>query len=397
MHFHISLIRLIIILFSYSISSNQALAFEADYPSYSSQLSSDIVLGLGYIDNFLFSGENKENTQVISIKPEIGFKSTWDKTLVTIEGKANVSRFSEFEEDDNTSYSLAGEVAHYFTYQQKLSLKLNYGEQYEYRGTGTSLGLGEMLDSGNERLRSNYLINYRFGQDHSIARINLFVGQSYQEYTTRRQFTDIYDLASNHLSGKFDFFVGNHLYASAELSYQADDYENNEMLNGEHYQLLIGSKWQASEASIFEALIGQQQIHFDNKLLNSSEDFSWRILFNWRPYDFFSIKLDSQSAYEASYQGSDQYLVVDHINAHLEYDVNSRWSLATTLGLNRKEIRGPSYRRSDDFGKFILASGYHFSETLSFKAKYLFNDLTSSLQGLDYQRNELTIQVKVLI
>ncbi len=357
----------------------------------------DLRSDIGYIDNYLFQNAGKQSTSFAEIKSDALLQIEQRQHLVRLKGAANYIAFGSFDEDNHADFNLNADYHYKFTANKETVLSGGYSRGFIYRGQDQSLGLGELLSKGDSKNATFANLTFNYGRIGSIAMMNISLGASNSEYQTRREQTHIFDVKKLSASAGFDYNLSGKTYASIEIDYNQSKFKYSESRDDKRASALVGVKWQSTVITKISALIGYQQIDFDQSTIAGKSNFKWKFNIDWRPLEYSHFKLSSGRTFEDALRGIEDYRLVDEHSISMGYTFSERLALIFGVGLKFEESISGNATIEQDYLSSSTGIKYKFKSSIELYAKYDFNQLKSTIQLVDYNRNAVAIGVRIVI
>jgi hypothetical protein len=351
----------------------------------------------GQISNFLSSKHNEESTSFIRIEPSVFIQTQRSRHLLQLNTNLSHYQFSEFDEDNHSNFRVNPKYFFKLDKNKTLFGNIKWHENYEYRGTGLSLGDAKSLTSGDEKETLTANIGYLYGQVDSVAKLKFSIGQESFRYKTRREQSQLLDRIDNEALISFDYLLSGKTYLAVDLAYTQSDFEHNRQLNKDVYGLLAGMKWQSTAITQFQALVGYQELTFEDQSRASDHGFKWRIDINWQATRFMKLNINTQRNYETANRIADSYRVVDSTSLQITNQFTDYFQASATFGFKQEEIVYLNNTDNEDYFYSELKLNYQRNDWLTVFASFAFNELESNINQLNYQGHSLSLGFNVII
>jgi hypothetical protein len=357
------------------------------------QLSSEY----GQISNFLYQADNEKSTGYFKVEPSVFLQSQMSRHLMQLDGKVSHYKFTDFNEDDHSNLLLQPKYFFKLDSNKTLFAKVKWAEAYEYRGTGLSLGDAESLITGDDKKTVSTNFGYLYGQEGSVAKLKLSIGQDDFRYKTRREQSQLLDRKDTSAKAGFDYLLSGKSYFAIDLDYTQLDFKHNASLNQNKYAVLVGVKWQSTAVTQLQALAGSHKLSFDDKNLASDSGFKWRVAVDWQPTDFMKVNVNTQRNYESANRLADSYRIVDSTNFQISNQFTEFFRTSVAIGYKKEEI---IYFRKKEYENYFYSEvrlNYQRNEWLTLFTSFIFKELDASEGKLSYQGNSLSLGFSVII
>jgi hypothetical protein len=351
----------------------------------------------GQISNFLHQNKDEESTRYIKIEPSVFIQTQFSRHLLQLEANISHYQFSDFGEDDHSNLSFKPKYLFKLDHNKTLFADFKLQEEYEYRGTGLSLGNATSLTTGDDKKRVAANIGYLYGQIDSVAKLKLSIGQEDFRYTTRRIQNRALDRVDHKATASIDYLLSGKTYFAVDLAYIQSDFQRDKPLNKDEYALLVGMKWQSTAITQLQALVGYQTLSFEDQRLDSDNSFKWRFDMNWQPTFFSNININTQRNYETANRIAERYRVVDSTNLNVTHQFTDYFQTSVAIGYKQEEIIYLDQTDNEDYLYSALKFNYQRNDWLTLFAGFTFTDLETSDDNLNNQRNSLSLGFSVTI
>jgi len=351
----------------------------------------------GQISNFLNQSDNKQSTGYFKVEPSVFLQSQMSRHLVQLNGKVSHYKFTDFKEDDHSDLLLEPKYFFKLDNNKTLFAEIKWSEAYEYRGTNLSLGDAESLMTGDDKKTVSTNLGYLYGQEGSIAKLKLSVGQQDFRYKTRREHSQLLDRKDTSAKGEFDYLLSGKTYFAIDLDYTQSDFKHHSSINQSKYAALIGVKWQSTAITKFQALAGYHELSFDDKSLAKDSGFKWRVAVNWRPTKFMQVNINTLRAFETANRIVDSYRVVDSTNLEISNQFTDYFQVSTAIGYKTEEIVYTGKTDDEDYFYSEVKLKYQRNEWLTLFAGFIFKELDASEDELTHQTHSLSLGFSVII
>jgi len=351
----------------------------------------------GQISNFLNQSDNKKSTGYFKIEPSVFLQSQMSRHLVQLNANVSHYKFTDFKEDDHSDLLLQPKYFFKLDNNKTLFAEIKWSEDYEYRGTNLSLGDAESLMTGDDTKTVSTNLGYLYGQEGSIAKLKLSVGQQDFRYKTRREHSQLLDRKDTSAKAEFDYLLSGKTYFAIDLDYTQSDFKHNSSINKNKYAALIGVKWQSTAITQLQALAGYHELSFDDKSLAKDSGFKWRVAVNWRPTKFTQVNINTLRDFETANRIADSYRVVDSTNLQISSQFTDYFQVSTVIGYKTEEIVYTGKTDDEDYFYSELKLKYQRNEWLTLFAGFTFKELDASEEQLSYQARSLSLGFSVII
>jgi len=358
-------------------------------------LSTKIKTDFGKIDNFLHSNSDKQETNVVELSPELFIQTQSDGSLFQLQAKASYFTFDEFSNDDHYDFSVLSKFHLRFAQSQKIFITGFIADEYEYRGTGLSLGKPNTLDEGDTKRNEFINLGYIYGHQDSLARAKFLVGYRDFSYQTRKNITEGLAYSSDYLQGNFDYLITGNTYFSAKVQYEDFSYDMNIDLERKQYLALAGIKWRSTELTQLHVLVGYENAIFSNELFGEKDRFAWQIKMLWNPIQRIRINFSSGSEIKDSYKIGSTVSFANFYGADLSYDFNQSLVFNFSGKVMTEDVVGIDNEIKEDHFEATARMQYQWRHWLSAFAQYSSDSFDSTIVSNDYDLQKVSVGLVV--
>ena len=388
-----------------SFATNAALA-QSDDLLYSSS-SKTIVGGSGlkvtvdskasYIDNYLYSDEIRESTALISIAPKAQLQIEKQRHLFKLVADAAYTKVDKFSEDNHLDYSMTFDYYYKITTKSTLAFDASVDKGYIYRGTNYSIGNGELLDKGDDKLSYSSSLKFDYGSADSVMRLNSSVWIKNSEFTSKREITNKYDVSKINADVGFDYMISGKAYLSSEVIYVDSTFTNDLLRDNKTISALLGFKWETSPITKIAILGGYQKLDFTESAISDRESNKWKVNINWSPLEYTNLAFLSGRSFEDANRAGELFKEVDENSISANHSFSYRLTVAAKFGVTKIKSHSAFKIANEEYSFGTLGFKYQWIRIVDFFGSYGYKGLESNLIGLGYDRNQLELGVRVII
>ena len=358
-------------------------------------LSAKIKADFGQIDNFLRSNTNKQKTNFAELSPELFIQTQSEGSLLQLQAKASFLTFDEFSNDDHYNFSLLSKYHLRFAQSQKVFITGFIADNYEYRGTGLSLGKPNSLTEGDTRRDQFLNAGYLYGHQDSLARAKILMGYRDFSYLTRKNITKPLTYSSAYLQGNFDYLISGKTYFSSKFQHENVSYELNANLERKQYLALAGVKWESTELTQLHVLLGYEKTNFANKVFEDNNRFAWQINMLWNPLARIRFNINSGSEIKDSFRLANSVSFANYYGLGLSYDFNQSLLININGKYLDEDIVGIDNKIKEAHFETTMRLQYQWRHWLSVFAQYKIDNFDSTININSYDLNISSLGVVV--
>ena len=376
-----------------------------------------------YDDNVASSNIDDVNSWATIYEPSVSFKrnfgefgiNNYQLDYVLVHGAYHAS-----DQDTYTDHDISGKVNYELNSRHRFVVQAGYIDSHDERGSRFSIGSGDQLATPDTFEQLYGSIEYNFGVVEADMRLQFEYGFLDNDYDSRiiaDENGDPFD-RTRERDRRSDQFVGRMLYrigAATDLTLEAAnldiDYDytatpENELSSTES-RILAGVKWEATALTTGYAKVGYKEKDFDLTSRDNHYGFEWEAEVEWEPKTYSRFKLSTgRSTQETNGEGfflpgqtGEGYYVVNttHSLAWI-HDWNNRFSTETSYSYIEDIYRGDDGDLRDDDNSGLLVKAYYdMNYWLSFTLEYVNNDRNSTRNDFEYDRELITLGVRVAL
>ena len=359
------------------------------------QLKASVAAEYGFIDNFLLSHDNKESTSYFKMTPSMAMQAEFDRLLMQIEAKSEHFTYQEFSDDDHSTYRVSPNLYYKVAQNKTLYLKANAADGFESRGSGLSLGDAESIESGDKKDITGASGGYMYGSENSVAKFTINAETEKTQYSTRRAETYLLDNAKHNVNTTFDYLLSGKTYVAFDVGYTKKDYENDSTRNEEELLALIGVKWQVSEVTQVDLLLGYQEITFEESTFESDGSFKWKANFDWKPLINTKINFISERSFQETNRLDKGYRISDKYQFKLNQSFTDFFAVSADINYSQDNVFTDITEDSEDYFSTNIKLLYSRKQWLTFFVDYKYQKLQSNDVSAEYQQNQLGLGLQI--
>ena len=358
-------------------------------------LSTEIKTEFGQIDNFLRSHDDEQKTNFLELSPELFIQTQGSGSLFQLQAKASYFTFDEFSSDDHYDFSVFSKFHLRFAESQKIFLTGFIADNYEYRGTGLSLGQPNSLEEGDTKRDEFLNIGYLYGHQDSLARAKFIIGYRDFAYLTRENLTKALTYSSNYFQGDFDYLITGNTYFSTKVQYEDFSYDMNTDLERKQYLALAGVKWRSTELTQLQLLLGYEKAAFTKETFDEKDRFAWQVKMLWNPLRRIRLDFSSGSEIKDSYKIVKSVSYSNYYDLGLSYDFNEKLVFKLRGKIVNEDVVSIENAIKEDHFETATRLQYQWRHWLSAFAQYNYNTFDSTIIMNDYDLQAFSVGIVV--
>ena len=343
---------------------------------------------LKYDDNVTSASAGEIDSWIFDIVPSINAKL--DDGVSVYEFDAGLYRGQYFNSsDDNfTDTNLGGSFDTRLSEQSKINLQGDFVWGHEDRGTGITEGLNNNQDAPTRFNTQEVSGYYEYGLKEAPMRVRLGAKYFNKSYTNQREITRYrdYDSVLGGINVYYDTLAG--ISGVLETTTESISYDTTDPTSASRdsrdTNVKVGAEWELTAITTGEAKVGYQRKTFDD---SSREDFSglaWTVNMNWSPLTYTSFNIGTGRKAKDPLQGGDYVKETTYVAGW-----SHNWSdaIQTNLSYNRMEEDYVGITRKDTNDSYSVSITYAFRRFIDFTLFTSITDKTSSVPGIEFDRN----------
>ncbi|MBU0911360.1 MAG: outer membrane beta-barrel protein [Gammaproteobacteria bacterium] len=346
-----------------------------------------LTTGMKFDDNITSSSANEIDSWILTVVPSV--KAVLDDGVSKTEFSAAVFNGTYLDSsDDNFTDTMLGALFDtQLSEQGKFNAKADFVWGHEDRGTGITEGLSNDQDEPtrfNNQTVSGY---YEYGAKAAPARVRFGAKYFNKAYMNQREVTQFRDYDS--ILGGVNFYYDTLSGTTAVLESSVEDtsydfVDPTAPRDSKDSNLKVGAEWQISALTSGEAKIGYQKKDFDDNARDDFSGVSWIMNANWSPLSYSVFNVGTGRKAKDPLQGGDYIKETTYM---LGWTHNWSQTTQTNLSYNRMEEDYVGIARKDENDSYTASVKYAFRRFVDVTLFTTVTDKTSSVQGIEFDRN----------
>mgnify|MGYP003385834365 CR=1 FL=1 len=359
-------------------------------------LSTQIKTEFGQIDNFYRSNDDKQGTTFLELSPELFVQTQGEDSLFQLQAKASLFTFDKFSSDDHHDFSVLSKFHLKLAESQKIFITAFIADNYEYRGTGLTLGKPNSLEEGDTKRNQFLNLGYLYGHQDSLARAKFLAGYRDFSYSTRKDVTKPLAYSSSYIQGNFDYLISGNTYFTTKVQIENFEYDMNVDLERKQYLALAGVKWRSTELTQLQLLLGYEKAVFANETFQDEDQFAWQIKMLWAPIERFRLDFRSGSEIKDTYKIVKSVSLSNYYGLGLSYDFNEKLEFILRGKLVYEDVVSLESKIEEEHFETSIRLQYQWRHWLSVFAQYGHNTFDSTRIMQDYDLQTLSLGASVI-
>jgi hypothetical protein len=355
-------------------------------------------------DNVYLQPEaTQEGSTITRLKPALGVEADLGQTKVRLGYMAEKGTYSSDDNDNYTDQTIAAGADFEMTSRHQLNLNAILKDAHDARGasTATLQGAGALSTDPDEYDETTMSADFIYGSESAF--LNLITGLNRYEKEYGNNFSDgtrDRDHVKTTLSARLAFDVSSATDVLVDVSNTNIEYNNDSAIadsrEGSLVKALIGASYDLSGKLTGSAKVGVSQRSFDESDVDSDSALSWELNLAWNPRTYSTVTLfTAQTANETS--GPGNYIDSNYSMASWEHEFSEYFSLTADVSLANDVYYNDTADREDETLSYGLTGTYSPTKALDVSASVKQADRDSTVTGLDYEQQVITVGVALAI
>ncbi|MDF3125690.1 outer membrane beta-barrel protein [Rheinheimera sp. 1928-s] len=346
-----------------------------------------LTTGLKFDDNITSSSANEIDSWILTAVPSV--KAVLDDGVTKTEFSAALFNGTYLDSsDDNFTDTMLGALFDtQLSEQGKFNAKADFVWGHEDRGTGITEGLSNSQDEPtrfNNQTVSGY---YEYGAQAAPARVRFGAKYFNKEYMNQREVTQFrdYDSVLGGVNFYYDTLSGTTAVLETSIEDTSYDFvDPTAPRDSKDSNVKVGAEWQISALTSGEAKIGYQKKDFDDSAREDFSGVSWIVNATWSPLTYSNINVGTGRKAKDPLQGGDYIKETTYV---VGWSHNWTDAMQTNLSYNRMEEDYVGISRKDENDSYTASVKYAFRRFVDVTLFTTVTDKTSSVQGIEFDRN----------
>lgn len=236
-------------------------------------------------------------------------------------------------------------------------------------------------------------LGYQLGHEHSLARLNILVGNYDAQFDNPVPNVQNIDYSSPYITTQFDYQVGGQSTSTTEFTVEKLEYEVEGDFDRDIFTLLTGLKWVNGDVSFIKAMFGYEEHSFVADTFSNTGHFVWSVRGRWEPATRLTFNFDSINKASQTIVEGNSYTFNSSTTANMIYVFTPRISSVFELSYGQKEhfqVEG-SITEYIKQGKIRLS--YQLNAKMNLYGEFLYRDVTSNEDIWSYDRSIMSVGV----
>lgn len=357
---------------------------------------------LKHDDNIIRSSDVEIETWVATIVPELLLKKKYKSNSMQFGYKLLRGDYFSSQIDNYTDHIVTGDFNFELSSKHKVVTSILWQDTHEDRGTGYSIGNGELLSEPDRYQNSKIDVVYSYGSEDSLVGLDFLIDYEAIDFDIDSLVYRIRDRDISTLGAIVSYRVAPLTEVTTEYYFRQIEYDfttsPENSLDSDENLIRVGINWESTAQTTGYAKIGYREKKFET---GSRDDFSgidWRVGIEWLPLSYSRFNFSTfTNTNETNGEGS--FIKALTHRASWTHDWLARLSTQFIVDFRNNKYEGVDGTtvREDDNVELTAGITYEFKRWLSFDLKYITNDRTSSREDIEFDREQIMLAVNVTL
>lgn len=364
-----------------------------------------------YTDNVFRTNSNKTSDFLTTLSPGIqvqlpfaGFHS------FLIDYRTNLQYYARTSSNDVHDQTAVGAFKFNFPGGLNVNLQGEHKRGHDPRGSAVD-------DANTQRLGVNRWTANSFTGHAEYVGVRSSVGLSVQtirwDYLNNDQ-APIRDRLTNRADLMFTRRITDKTSLLARISAQQSLYDQNKNLDNVIYTFSGGARWNVTEETSGDILVGYQSVQFTRAQVNQPppldrffrdkdaySNFYFMGRLNWQATPLLRLTLQGYRAIQQTVSSGSLFYTATGVNLTARHTLTDRTTLTLNLGYEHDKFQNSSFGgttggadRSEDLKNVAVGVNYRAVEWVGLGAQYIFEDRHSTQSQFTYQANTFMLSAE---
>lgn len=355
---------------------------------------------LAHDDNVTRASADQIDSWVSIIAPQAQLVNNFGANQVSLGYRLSRGTYFSSSEDDYTDHFLSANLDYELNARNSVNVSALFEDGHDARGTGYSIGNGNLITSPDLYKQSEFDFVYNYGALTADGRLELNYNFRNLNYDENTDLFRARDRDLQRVGAIFYYRVGASTDLLLDVNHTQISYDfipdGATTLDSTKTRYLVGLKWESTAATSGYAKVGYQQKKFDAA---DREDFSgvdWQVGVIWQPVDYSRFEFSTNSDTNET-NGEGNFIKSRDYTAQWNHQWLDRLSSTVSATAGTDEYRGTADVRKDDLTRLKVAADYQFRRWVSFQIAYEYEQRDSNREIIDYDRNVFSIRAIVTL
>lgn len=352
-------------------------------------------LQVGYDDNILSANTNEISSMVTVLSPSVQLIAEQGLNAYRMSYTLSKGVFENSSDDNYLDHNLAFDAHLEFDSRNKLDLRADYNRGHEARGTGLSAnnGVANAVTEPLEYDTRAVSFNYQFGGDDATGRLEFYGELLDREYNNFRNITEGRDNQERIAGGIFFYRIAPKTSLLFEARNKDVDYDlSTSTLDSNTWRYYVGATWESTAKTTGTVKIGHYDKDFDSTTRQGDDGVSWEASVQWAPKTYSVIDFTTGQE-DKETNGTGNFINSESVALNWNHGWND--FVSTDLGISHSTdtYEGDANGREDTTKSYSAGFNYDMRRWLSLGLSYTYNDTSSNVTGVSYDKNVIFLTV----
>lgn len=364
-------------------------------------------LGIGemYTDNVFRTSSGRTSDWIHALAPSIQVRLPFGyRHQAMFDYRTNLLYFERTPVNDVSDQTATARTRFEFPGGLKLDFQGQHKVGHDPRGTAVDIQAVEVNKWRADSLSG--IVEYQGAQ------ANLTMNLSTSRFNYTNNSLDIFDRRNNYTALTFSGALTAKTSILTSIGASQTIYDQNKNLDNTIYLFSGGVRWQGSELTSGELLLGYQYLKFSNAQVNqpgpvlsqftrnsdSSSNFYVAGNLSWTPLSYVKVSLQPYRTFQQTVSLGTVFFVATGMNLAMSHYMTERTTVNLNFGVENDKFTGGtgtvSQARTDTIKNAALGLTYKTTRYLGTSLQYAYEDRTSNSGAFVYHANTVTLSLQ---
>jgi len=381
---------------SYDASAQQAASMDLG----GFELFPAVQLSLFHDNNVIRSNDDEIDSWASAVIPEFILVNSYGLNEIQFGYRLSRADYFTSTNDDYTDHLLFSDIALDFNVRNRMNITAEYEYGHDDRGTGFSIGSGELLSSPDTYKYSNLSATYSYGALTSKGRIDFTLGYSGKDYDID---TDIYrtrDRSTVNMAGTFYYNIMPATDLTLDVIYNNINYDfaidPTSPLDSEEVRTLVGVEWDTTAKTTGYFKVGHRRKEFDDGSRDNFSGLDWRIGVTWSPRTYSTVDFTTFTNTNET-NGVGDFIDTQTYRVTWDHEWLERVSTTLRASYSEDEYTGSGATRIDDNTTASFFLNYQARRYMQVQLGVTHDRRNSNQVSIDFDRNILSLSLNITL
>ncbi|WOX04846.1 outer membrane beta-barrel protein [Microbulbifer pacificus] len=340
-------------------------------------------------DNVTLSETDKVESLVAKVRPNFLLTAEDGVSAYSVSYALAKGEYFDSKDDNYLDHFLDGDAFWELNFRHRLALHGSYTNGHDARGSGFSLGRGDLLDEPDRYHSSDFGAVYSYGAESAKGQIDIELGTADLDYAggvrTRER-----DRGTGYGGITFNYNAGGKTKVLAEITRREVTYDytamDAESLDSAEMNYRAGVTWEGTAQTTGRVKVGLRTKDFDSSTRDDFSGAGWEAGVRWVPLTYSAFDFSTARRSRESW-GDGDFIDVQNYAVTWHHSWAERFSTQLTFDHELNDYRGVETDREETVNSSQLRMSYQMQRWLSFSAGVSLSDQDSTREGFDYEKN----------